>query len=239
MSFLIKFTELHRRLMLKPIINLLFPKVCYACLNLLHDNEDTICVNCRHDLPVTNFHFDADDAVAKALYGRAKIEQGTALFRFEKKGLVQQLIHGLKYRGYQNIGFLLGNWLGSELKTLENYQNIDVVIPVPLHKKKQRKRGFNQVAKFGQQLAKNLDAVYLDDVLVKVTNTTSQTTKKRLTRWINNDELFAIKNTASIENKHILLVDDLITTGATLEACITVLNKAKNIKISVATMAIA
>ena len=225
--------------MLKPIINLLFPKVCYACLNLLHDNEDTICVNCRHDLPVTNFHFDADDAVAKALYGRAKIEQGTALFRFEKKGLVQQLIHGLKYRGYQNIGFLLGNWLGSELKTLENYQNIDVVIPVPLHKKKQRKRGFNQVAKFGQQLAKNLDAVYLDDVLVKVTNTTSQTTKKRLTRWINNDELFAIKNTASIENKHILLVDDLITTGATLEACITVLNKAKNIKISVATMAIA
>ena len=139
------------------------------------------------------------------------------------------------------LEYHIGNCKGpcEGYETLENYQNIDVVIPVPLHKKKQRKRGFNQVAKFGQQLAKNLDAVYLDDVLVKVTNTTSQTTKKRLTRWINNDELFAIKNTASIENKHILLVDDLITTGATLEACITVLNKAKNIKISVATMAIA
>ncbi|HMR17650.1 MAG TPA: phosphoribosyltransferase family protein [Mariniflexile sp.] len=225
--------------MFKPIVNLFFPKVCFACLNLLHDNEDTICVNCRHDLPVTNFHFDNDDTVAKVLYGRAKIEQGTALFRFEKKGLVQQLIHGLKYRGYENIGALLGNWLGSELKTLEHYQNIDVVIPVPLHKKKLRKRGYNQVAKFGQQLAKALDAEYNDKVLVKVTNTASQTTKQRFTRWINNDELFAIVNMGAIENKHLLLVDDLITTGATLEACITVLNKAKNIKISIATMAIA
>jgi ComF family protein len=225
--------------MFKPIVNLFFPKVCFACLNLLHDNEDTICVNCRHDLPVTNFHFDNDDTVAKVLYGRAKIEQGTALFRFEKKGLVQQLIHGLKYRGYENIGALLGNWLGSELKTLEHYQNIDVVIPVPLHKRKLRKRGYNQVAKFGQQLAKALDAEYNDKVLVKVTNTASQTTKQRFTRWINNDELFAIVNMGAIENKHLLLVDDLITTGATLEACITVLNKAKNIKISIATMAIA
>jgi len=196
-------------------------------------------VSCRHDLPVTNFHFDDDETVKKVLYGRAKIQQGTALFRFEKKGLVQQLIHGLKYRGYEHIGFLLGNWLGSELKTLEAYQDIDMVIPVPLHKKKLRKRGYNQVAKFGQQLAKNLNADYVDNVLVKITNTASQTTKQRLTRWMNNDELFAIINTATIENKHILLVDDLITTGATLEACITVLNKAKNIKISIATMAIA
>nr|HMQ45179.1 phosphoribosyltransferase family protein [Mariniflexile sp.] len=116
---------------------------------------------------------------------------------------------------------------------------IDVVIPVPLHKKKLRKRGYNQVAKFGQQLAKALDAEYNDKVLVKVTNTASQTTKQRFTRWINNDELFAIVNMGAIENKHLLLVDDLITTGATLEACITVLNKAKNIKISIATMAIA
>jgi len=225
--------------MFKPIVDLLFPKVCYACLNLLQDNEEAICVNCRHDLPVTNFHFDNDDAVVKALYGRVKIEQGTALFRFEKKGLVQQLIHGLKYRSHENIGVLLGNWLGSELKTLETYQNIDMVIPVPLHKKKLRKRGYNQVTKFGQQLAKALNADYVEDVLVKVTNTASQTTKQRFTRWMNNDELFAIISAETIENKHILLVDDLITTGATLEACITVLNKAKNIKISIATMAIA
>lgn len=225
--------------MFKTLVNLFFPKVCYACLNILNDNETTICINCRHDLPITNFHFDGNDTLKKVLYGRANIENGTALFRFEKKGLVQQLIHGLKYKGYENIGFALGNWLGGELKTLDDYQNIDVVIPVPLHKNKLKKRGFNQVTKFGQQIALALNASYADDVLVKVSNTKSQVTKKRFARWNNNEELFAIKNIESIENKHILLVDDIITTGATLEACITVLNHAKNIKISVATMAIA
>lgn len=225
--------------MLKPIVDLLFPKVCYACLNLLQDNEDTICVDCRHDLPVTNFHFDDDDTVKKVLYGRANIENGTALFRFEKKGLVQQLIHGLKYKGYETIGYSLGNWLGGELKTLDAYKTVDIVIPVPLHKKKLKKRGYNQVAKFGQQIAEALDADYIDDVLIKVTNTQSQTIKNRLARWNNTNELFTVNNTTSIENKHILLVDDIITTGATLEACISVLNQAKNIKISIATIAIA
>ena len=143
--------------MIQSVINLFFPKICYACLNLLNDNEDTICIDCRHDLPVTNFHFDDNDAVKKVLYGRAKVENGTALFRFEKKGLVQQLIHGLKYRGHENIGFFLGNWLGGELKTIENYNDIDMVVPVPLHKKKLKKRGYNQVAKFGEQIAKALN----------------------------------------------------------------------------------
>jgi ComF family protein len=225
--------------MFKPIVDLLFPKVCYACLNLLNDNEETICVDCRHDLPVTNFHFDNDDSVAKVLYGRAKIENGTALFRFEKKGLVQQLIHGLKYKGYETVGYSLGNWLGGELKDLDGYKSVDVVIPVPLHKNKLKIRGYNQVAKFGQQIAVALNANYEDDVLVKITNTTSQTTKNRFTRWNNTDELFTMKNAETIENKHVLLVDDLITTGATLEACISVLSKAKNVKISIATMAIA
>lgn len=225
--------------MLKSIINLFFPKVCYACHNLLNDNEDTICMDCRHDLPITNFHFDNNDSVAKVLYGRAKIENGTALFRFEKKGNVQRLIHNLKYKDHEHIGFILGNWLGGELKTLESYKNIDVVIPVPLHKNKLKKRGYNQVALFGQQVAEALNADYLDDVLVKVTNTKSQVNKKRLARWTNSDELFTLKNIEAIDNKHILVVDDIITTGATLEACISILNQAKNIKISIATMAIA
>jgi len=225
--------------MLKSIVNLFFPKVCYACHNLLNDNEDTICLDCRHDLPITNFHFDNNDSVAKVLYGRAKIENGTALFRFEKKGNVQRLIHNLKYKDHEHIGFVLGNWLGGELKTLDSYKNIDAVIPVPLHKNKLKKRGYNQVAMFGQQIAEALNVDYLNDVLVKITNTKSQTTKGRFTRWTNSDELFTIKNMEAIDNKQILLVDDIITTGATLEACISVLNQAKNVKISIATMAIA
>ena len=225
--------------MLKSIINLFFPKVCNACNNLLNDHVDSICLDCRHDLPVTNFHFDNNDSVMKVLYGRAEIENGTALFRFEKKGKVQHLIHNLKYKDIEHIGFILGDWLGGELKTLEAYNNIDIVIPVPLHKNKLKIRGYNQVAKFGQQIAKALQAEYIDDVLLKITNTKSQVNKKRFARWNNNEELFTLENQSKIENKHILIVDDLITTGATLEACISVLNQSKNIKISIATMAIA
>lgn len=225
--------------MFKALINLFFPKVCYACLNVLADNQNTICTSCRHTLPITNFHFNNDDTVAKALYGRAKIEQGTALFRFEKKGPVQQLIHGLKYRGYENIGLVLGNWLGGELKTIPEYQNIDMVIPVPLHKKKLKKRGYNQVAKFGQQIAQQLGASYSDDILLKVSNTKSQTTKQRFARWQDSNTLFTLNNPASINNKHILLVDDIITTGATMEACIKILIQANNVKVSLACMAIA
>ena len=225
--------------MIISIVNLFFPKVCYACFNLLSDNQDTICINCRHDLPITNFHFDDNDAVKKVFYGRAKVKNGTALFRFEKKGLVQQLIHGLKYRGYEHIGVFLGNWLGGELKTLKQYNDIDAVIPVPLHKNKLKKRGYNQVTKFGQQIAKALNTTFKDHILIKVTNVKSQVNKKRFARWNNSDELFTLQKASLIEDKHILLVDDLITTGATLEACITILNKAKNVKISIATMAIA
>lgn len=225
--------------MLQSVINLFFPKVCYACHDLLNDNEQDICTDCRNNLPVTNFHFNDDDTVLKVFYGRVKIEHATALLRFEKKGMVQQLIHGLKYKGQEEIGVFLGDWLGGELKTVQAYEDIDVVIPVPLHKKKLKKRGYNQVSKFGQQIAAALNIPYIDQVLLKETNTESQVLKKRLARWNDNNELFTLQNKNTIANKHILLVDDLITTGATMEACITILNQAENIKISVASMAIA
>ncbi|WP_235835827.1 ComF family protein [Cognatitamlana onchidii] len=208
-------------------------------MNLLQDHEDSICIDCRHHLPVTNFHFNNNDSLAKVLYGRAKIELGTALFRFEKKGNVQRLIHNLKYKGHENIGCVLGKWLGGELKTIAAYQNIDMVIPVPLHEKKLRKRGFNQVSLFGQEIAKCLNALYTQNNLVKITKANSQTQKKRFSRWHANDELFALKNASALDGKHVLLVDDIVTTGATLEACIAILNESKNITVSVATMAIA
>ena len=225
--------------MFKAIIDLFFPKVCYACHKVLNDYEEDLCTNCRNELPVTNFHFNGDNNVLKVFYTRVKVENGTALFRFEKKGLVQQLIHSLKYKGQESIGVFLGDWLGGELKTLKEFSEIDMVIPVPLHKNKLKKRGYNQVAKFAQHIATALNAQYVDNVLLKVTNTQSQVLKNRFARWTNNEELFTLQNTSAIANKHILLVDDLITTGATMEACINVLNQAENVKISVASMAIA
>lgn len=225
--------------MLQSLVNLFFPKICYACLNLLEDNQDTICLYCRHDLPVTNFHFNNDNNVLKVFYGRVKVEHATALFRFEKKSTVQQLIHGLKYKGYEKIGYALGNWLGGELQTIEDYKDVHLVIPVPLHKKKLKKRGYNQVSKFGKQIAESLDVPYVDNVLLKITNTKSQVSKKRFARWNESDEVFTLQNINLIENKHILLVDDIITTGATLEACVNILNQATDVKVSIAVIAIA
>ena len=221
------------------LLNLFFPKVCYACSNLLLDNEKHICTTCRHDLPVTNFHFEDTKAIKKVLYGRVKLELGTSLLKFEKKGIVQHLLHNLKYKGHETIGKVLGEWLGNELKTIEAYNTIDIVIPVPLHKRKLRKRGYNQVKLFGLEIAKALEVEYVDTVLLKTTATKTQVFKKRIARWDNSNEVFTIENKSLVEGKHILLVDDIITTGATIEACSNVLNKAENIKISVATMAIA
>ena len=221
------------------MLNLFFPKVCYACNSLLLDNENHICTSCRQELPVTNYHFNNDDTVEKIFYGRVKIEQATALLKFEKKSKVQQLLHNLKYRGHETIGEILGQWLGHELNESGQYKTIDVVIPVPLHKNKQRKRGYNQVTKFGEQIAKALNVDYIDDVLIKTSSTGTQVFKKRLARWQTDNEVFSTINLEKINNKHLLLVDDIITTGSTIEACVNQLQKAKNIKISVATMAMA
>ena len=225
--------------MVKNLLNLFFPKVCYACNKLLLDNEKQICTKCRHNLPVTNYHFENHDAIKKVLYGRVNLELATALLRFEKKGIVQQLLHNLKYRGHETIGKVLGEWLGNELKTIDAYKSIDLVIPVPLHKRKLRKRGYNQVEKFGKEIAKALDVDFIENVLLKTTATQTQVFKKRIARWNNSNEVFTIQNELLIKGKHILLVDDIITTGATVEACSNMLNKSEKIKISLATMAIA
>jgi len=225
--------------MITSILNIFFPNICYACNTILSDNECHICTVCRHDLPVTNYHFNNSDTVKRVFYGRLQLEAATALFLFQKKGTVQHLLHNLKYKGYETIGTVLGDWLGNELKTISIYNTIDVVIPVPLHKNKLKRRGYNQVTKFGIQIAKALNADYLDHVLIKTSATKTQVFKSRISRWNSKEELFSIKNQHLIKGKHILLVDDIITTGATIEACATILNQATDIKISVATMAIA
>lgn len=224
---------------MKYLLNLFFPKVCEACNTVLGDNEFILCISCRHHLPVTNFHFNDAEDVKKIVYGRVKLENATALLHFSKKGIVQQILHNLKYRGHEEIGEFFGKWFGAELATLEAYKAIDVVIPVPLYKTKLRKRGYNQVAKFGKEIAKALNADYNDSVLIKTKSSKTQVFKGRLTRWNDDGALFDISENTSLQGKHILLVDDIITTGATVEACATVLLKIDNIKLSLATMAIA
>ncbi|MEM6516359.1 MAG: ComF family protein [Bacteroidota bacterium] len=224
--------------MIKNLINLFFPQVCYGCNALMSDNEKSLCTECRHNLPTTNFDNDTENAVHKMLYGRVKLENATALLHFSKKGIVQQLMHNLKYRGHEDIGHFLGEWMGEELRELKAYENIDVVVPVPLHKSKLRKRGYNQVDKFGKAIAKALNTEYDSSILLKTRKTKTQVFKNRLKRGSEIDSRFSIKNPERIRGKHILLVDDIITTGATIEACANALNMAGNISLSIVLMSI-
>lgn len=220
------------------LLNLFFPKVCLGCNAYLGDNEIYICMSCRHQLPLTNFHLDNNDALKNVFFGRVKLEEATALLHFSKKGIVQQLMHNLKYKGYQDVGLFLGKWLGEELKTLEAYQSIDIVVPVPLHRSKLRKRGYNQVDKFGQEIAKALNVEYNTDVLQKTMSTKTQVFKDRLLRTSGDTATFSISENLTLRGKHILLVDDIITTGATIESCANALLKIEGIKISIAAMSI-
>lgn len=224
--------------MIKNLLNLFFPKVCLGCSGYLSDLERYVCTTCRNDLPKTNYHFTNNEAVKNVLYGRVNLQQATAFFHFSKKGIVQQLMHNLKYRGQQDVGVFIGQWLGEELKNLKAYKTIDVVVPVPLHKSKLRKRGYNQVDKFGQEIANALGVEFNTKVLLKTTATKTQVFKDRLKRSSNNEIVFSIQDIKSLKGKHILLVDDIITTGATIEACAKALLTIEDVKISVATMAI-
>ncbi|MDX1753144.1 MAG: phosphoribosyltransferase family protein [Salinimicrobium sediminis] len=224
--------------MFHDFLDLLYPRMCYGCETALTSNEKILCTNCLHGLPLADHHLQADNPVEKIFYGRIPVENATSLLLFEKKGVTQKLIHNLKYRGHQEIGNFLGTWLGAELKELPAWKEITMVIPVPLHKQKLKKRGFNQVAQFGMEIAKALEIPYRDDVLLKISASQTQTLKKRFARWGTFEETFILENEKALKDAHVLLVDDLVTTGATLEACAHKILTVPGIKISVATMAV-
>lgn len=222
---------------LNDLLSIFYPEICVSCNNLLTTQEKTICINCLHDLPYTNFSTEKGNLVEKTFYGRILVENATALLYFHKKGNVQELIHALKYRNQQQVGTLLGNFLGDELLKSKRFSNINCIVPVPLHPKKLKKRGYNQVTNFGKSIAEKLNIPLIENVLIKTSSNKTQTKKIRFDRWKNANDLFIVKNEKLIENKHILLIDDIITTGATLEACYKALHKINNLKISIASMA--
>lgn len=218
------------------MLNLLFPQICIGCNSVISATEKLLCVSCRHSLPLTNLHINKDDSLKNKFYGRFPIELATSLFYFQKHGLTQELMHQLKYRGVKELSSFFGAWLGAELLDIPSFTHITMVIPVPLHKQKLRKRGYNQVEGFGRELAKALQIPYRDDILLKITKTGSQVFKTRMLRF-ESEEVFAVQNPEEIKNHHIFLVDDILTTGATLEKCALQLLNGEGVKISIATMA--
>lgn len=222
--------------MLKALLNLFFPAVCAGCDELLLSSESVICTNCRHETPLTNHHLLCDNEAATKFYGRIPVETVVTFLYFHKKGIVQEMIHKLKYKGCQEVGTAIGHWFSTDLKRT-NAIFADEIIPVPLHPKKLRQRGYNQVTTFGQALSESLKIPLNESLLIRNFYSKTQTKKNLWSRSELNKSLFQASFTPSDHNKHFLLIDDVLTTGSTLEACCRALLEIPGAKISIACMA--
>lgn len=223
---------------LESFINLIYPRICAGCGRNLYRAEDTICTHCLMNIPITGFEEVRDNHVIKLFWGRVKIEHATSLFYYEKSTTYQHLIQNFKYKGIQKIGTILGNYLGRQLENTE-FSKVDAIIPIPLHKVKQHQRGFNQSEVIANGIGEILSKPVQTNVVERIKHTSTQTSKSRYDRWKNIQEVFQCKKPENLENKHILLVDDIITTGATIESLAEELLKIKGVKVSVATLAVA
>ncbi|WP_264566306.1 ComF family protein [Flavobacterium sp. N3904] len=225
--------------MLKSLINLFFPPVCTSCKSFIATNEYVICTVCRHELPLTNHHLDPENEAFKKFYGRIPVEHVSALLYFHKKGMVQELIHNLKYKGHEEIGTVLGDWYAEDLKNSDILKQVDVIIPVPLHKKRMKERGYNQVTNFGKALSENFKIPMNNSILIRKVYSKTQSKKNLLGRIEGIETVFDVAFGEEDSNKHFLLIDDVLTTGATLEACSKALLKIPGAKISIVCMAMA
>lgn len=223
--------------MLKSLLHLFYPEVCLACKNPLFTNEISVCAQCRHQLPLTLHIENPDNEVIRKFYGRLPVEHVSTLLYFHKKGMVQELIHHLKYRNRQQVGSFLGEWYGEELQKIHSQLKFDAIIPVPLHKKRMKERGYNQLTTFGQALSKSLQIPFFEDVLHRNTYAITQTKKSFLERTEAKKTIFEIEFNENHHNKHFLLIDDVITTGSTLEQCGKAILKIPGARLSIVCMA--
>ena len=221
------------------ILNLFFPRVCAACGEALLKDEETVCLKCRYTLPRTGYELNHDNPVAQSFYGRVPLHAVTSCFFFAKSGKVQHLIHQLKYKGNKEAGIFLGQQIGESIKEAPLFQGIDYLIPVPLHPKREKQRGYNQSLMIAQGIHEATGIAIGDKYLARVVYTDTQTHKSAEERFKNVTNIFEVRFAEELEEKHVLLVDDVLTTGATLESCAHQMESIPGIKISVATAACA
>ncbi|MGC1515780.1 MAG: ComF family protein [Maribacter sp.] len=223
---------------LNDVTNILLPLSCFGCNARLYRGEVAICTSCRHQLPLTEYTFNEENAVDRIFYGRINIKKASSFLFFSDIGIVKNLIHYLKYKNQEGIGALMGDWYGQILKDQGDLAHIDFVIPVPLHRKKLKQRGYNQVALFAQRLAFHIGSTYLDTVLIKTANSKTQTKKNRLSRWYDNRSLYELTDTQILRHTSILLVDDVITTGATMEICAKTFQEIEGLTVYITSLAV-
>lgn len=225
--------------MIRDFISLAYPHLCCACNKPLYKYENLICTYCKYHLPKTNFHLEKDNPVIRQFWGKISVYSATAYYYFSKGSKVQQLLHNLKYKGKKEVGLEVGKMLGRELKESPLFNTVNCVVPVPLHRSKKQKRGYNQSDFIADGIAEGMDVSSEKEILIRDTATSSQTKKSAFERWLNVESIFKLRNEYKISGKHILLVDDVITTGSTFESCTAALLSVPGTKVSIAAIAVA
>jgi ComF family protein len=219
------------------VSHLLFPHNCLGCATDILNQQDLLCAKCQTELPVTDFANAIQNPIEKIFYGRMHVESSTAGYYYTKESLLQHLMVQLKYKGNKEVGVYLGKLLGHQLMGSERFIDVDALVALPLNAKKEFKRGYNQAMAICQGIESVWQKPIIHNAVIRTIFTDTQTHENRINRWQNMDGVFKVENEKAIEGKHILLVDDVITTGATLEACGSEILKINNTKLSIATIA--
>jgi len=214
-------------------LHLFFPHICVGCGNDILNDKNQLCLRCIESLPQTHFELSADNPIEKKFWGRLQIQSATAQYYFGKESLIQRLVHQFKYKGNKELGLQLGRLMGYSLKRSSRF-DADVLIPLPLFPNKQKRRGFNQSEILCEGIAEYLQIPVLKNVITRPEHTETQTRKGRIERWKNVEGKFVLTDPVAVEGKHLLLVDDVITTGATLESCGAELLKAFSTRLHIA-----
>lgn len=218
-------------------MHLFFPHNCIGCGTDILNNEDALCAQCVMQLPETGFLSKPGNRIEKMFYGRMPVHHAGSAFYFNKDSLLQHLIIQLKYRENQTAGKYLGNLLGNAIANAKRFDDVDIIVPLPLNEKKLHKRGYNQALLLARGIAQILQKPVVEDAVTRILFTETQTHKDRIARWQTMDGVFKVADESALKNKHILLVDDIVTTGATLESCGTAILKTENTKLSICTLA--
>jgi ComF family protein len=216
-------------------LQLIFPHVCCGCGSDILSRESVLCMRCVEAMPETGFELHADNPVEKKFWGRISLEHATAQYYFTRESLMQRLMHQFKYKRNRDLGFQLGVLMGASIKQSRRFP-VDALIPLPLFRVKEKKRGYNQATILCEGMAESLQVPVLKDAVIRSHHTDTQTKKGRIERWQNMEGKFVLLKPKTVRNKNVLLVDDVITTGATLEACGAELLKAENLKLSIAAL---
>ncbi len=223
----------------RDVLNLVYPSICEGCGAELVGNEHNICVACWRGIPKTKFHLQQNNPIEQRFFGRIPVEHASSFYYFNKDTHIQEVLHALKYKSKTKIGIELGQRFGNELKDCDWIKDIDMLIPIPLSKQKLKIRGYNQSECIAIGLSESLHIPVDTQSVIRTKNTKSQTTMTIAERIENVKDAFEVQQPVSFENKHVLLVDDVMTTGATLESCAREILKTPNTKISILTLAYA